>query len=273
MPTTQTVAEAMDAYLSAVGDSRSSNTAKAYRQALQIFGQVLLEHQFDLGSPPIDLPVEAIAWFADALRAYSQATERLYPSATMGFYEYLEGSGLDETNLPRLRQILKRRARRPGQRLPQFPREAIEKVLEHAERLSSAPVESDLDRLRNLRDRAFLLALADTGLRVHEACRMRRGDLDWNEGKAVLIRKGDKQAAQVGLAPFQLLRSLKGRFEHRHVTLHFTHKPLNIVFRQIAFWRSTGLGYNSHGHGFLFSFPLAGCRRKIPSLSVSGYPA
>jgi len=191
---TQTIAEAMDAYLGAVRDSRSANTTKAYGQALQVFCQVLLERKFDLSAPPSHLPEDAIAWFADALKAYAPATERLYLSAVIGFYEYLEGSGLAEPNLPRLRQLLKRRIRRPGQRLPQFPREAIEKVLDHAERLSSAPVENDLERLRNLRDRAFLLTLADTGLRVHEACKMRRGDLDWNEGKAVLIGKGDKQA-------------------------------------------------------------------------------
>ncbi len=35
---------------------------------------------------------------------------------------------------------------------------------------------------------------ADTGLRVHEACGLRRGDLDWNEGRAVIIGKGNKQA-------------------------------------------------------------------------------
>ena len=50
------------------------------------------------------------------------------------------------------------------------------------------------DRLRALRDRAFLLTLADTGLRVHEACKLRRGDMDWNEGRAIIIGKGDKQA-------------------------------------------------------------------------------
>ena len=45
-----------------------------------------------------------------------------------------------------------------------------------------------------MRDRAFLLALADTGMRVHEACALRRGDVDWPEARAVLIGKGDRQA-------------------------------------------------------------------------------
>ncbi|MEJ2597021.1 MAG: tyrosine-type recombinase/integrase [Anaerolineales bacterium] len=192
--TPHTIAAAMQAYLGAVRDSRSANTAKAYRQALQAFARVLQKHQFDLNDPPSQLPEQAIVWLADALKEYAPATERLYLSAVIGFYEYLEGSGLGEPNLTRLRQLLKRRVRRSGQRLPQFSREAIEKVLDYAERLSNAPVENDLERLRNLRDRAFLLVLADTGLRVHEACKMRRGDLDWNEGKAILIGKGDKQS-------------------------------------------------------------------------------
>jgi site-specific recombinase XerD len=188
------IAAAMEAYIGAVRDSRSANTAKAYHQALQVFGQVLQGREFDLNTPPDQLPEDAIVWLADKLKDYTPATERLYLSAVIGFYEYLEGSGLGEPNLPRLRQLLKRRVRRPGQRLPQFSREAIEKVLEYAESLPGAAAENEVERLRNLRDRAFLLVLADTGLRVHEACKMRRGDLDWNEGKAILIGKGDKQS-------------------------------------------------------------------------------
>ena len=38
------------------------------------------------------------------------------------------------------------------------------------------PSETETDRLIQLRDRAYLLTLADTGLRVHEACNLRRGD-------------------------------------------------------------------------------------------------
>ena len=45
-----------------------------------------------------------------------------------------------------------------------------------------------------MRDKAFLITLADTGLRVHEACALRRGDIDWNEGKALVIGKGNRQA-------------------------------------------------------------------------------
>jgi integrase/recombinase XerC len=31
-------------------------------------------------------------------------------------------------------------------------------------------------------------------LRVHEACELRRGDIDWNEGRATVIGKGNREA-------------------------------------------------------------------------------
>jgi integrase len=114
-------------------------------------------------------------------------------TAVTGFYEYLAAEKLADVNLPRLRLLIRQRARRPGQRLPQFPRDAIENLLVFADDLKTFPVESDVDRLINLRDRAFLMTLSDTGLRVHEACGLRRGDLDWNEGKAIIIGKGDRE--------------------------------------------------------------------------------
>ena len=45
-----------------------------------------------------------------------------------------------------------------------------------------------------MRDRAFLFTLADTGLRVHEACGLRRGDIDWQEYRAIIIGKGNREA-------------------------------------------------------------------------------
>jgi len=98
-----------------------------------------------------------------------------------------------------VRTLIRQRSRRPGIRLPQFPADDIERILAYVSDFSTLvqleQTEAVLnERLRAMRDRAFLLMLADTGLRVHEACKLRRGDVDWNEGRAVIIGKGDKQA-------------------------------------------------------------------------------
>jgi len=59
--------------------------------------------------------------------------------------------------------------------------------------LVEQPASDDVQQLIDLRDRAFLITLADTGLRVHEACNLVRGDIDWKEYRAVIIGKGNRQ--------------------------------------------------------------------------------
>lgn len=183
------------AYLDSVIQARSANTARTYHNGLATFLETLKDRGFDPETTAVkDLPEDAVGWFILDLKDLAPTTERLYLSAVSGFFEYLAAENLVPVNLSRLRLIIHQRARRPGQRLPQFPRQAIEKVLDYANQLAAAPVEEDAERLRNLRDRAFLLTLADTGLRVHEACGLRRGDLDWPEGRALIIGKGNREA-------------------------------------------------------------------------------
>lgn len=189
------ITQASNAYLENVLLSRSENTARTYRNGLAVFFHGINKHGFDPDREKIqNLPEDSIIWMAAELKNYAPTTERLYLTAAVGFFEYLAGEKILDVNLPRIRLLIKQRARRTGQRLPQFPREAIEKILEYAVNLATSPVDKQNERLRNLRDRAFLLTLAETGLRVHEACILRRGDIDWNEGRAVIIGKGDKQA-------------------------------------------------------------------------------
>ena len=194
-PQTLTVAQEIDRYLDSVKLARSANTWQTYRKALTFFQILLDRHGLDPAhSPASSLTEEAVIWLLAALKDYAPATEQLYLAAASGFYTYLAAGRLAEVNLPRLSLLIKQRARHAGQRLPQFPREEIEQVLEYVKNLSiNVPQEAN-EHLRALRDRAFLVSLADTGLRVHEACNLRRGDLDWNEGRAVIIGKGDKQA-------------------------------------------------------------------------------
>lgn len=191
----QSISQACRSYLDSVSLSRSSNTARTYRNGLSVFLSTLAMHGIDVDKVPVnDLSEDAITWLTNSLKDSAPTTERLYLTVAIGFYEFLAGEKLASVNLPRIRLIVKQRARRPGQRLPQFPRDVIEEVLAYVETLFALPTEDDIQRLRNLRDRAFIITLADTGLRVHEACNLRRGDIDWNEARAIIIGKGDKQA-------------------------------------------------------------------------------
>jgi integrase/recombinase XerC len=193
-----TIASAVQEYLQIVGQSRLKNTAVTYTKAMKSFQIMLVENNLDPEiSPAVELTEDVLADYAVYLKNYAPATERLYIQAAQGFYKFLAAERLADINLPRLELLLKQRVRRMGIRLPQFPAEDIERVLgfvSAVENLSTQTEDTENDKLRALRDRAFLLTLADTGLRVHEACALRRGDIDWNEGRAVIIGKGDKQA-------------------------------------------------------------------------------
>jgi integrase/recombinase XerC len=189
------ITKVIDQYIYTVSSARSANTGRTYQNAMKIFCLMLADHKLPPEKTPISsLPDEAVMWFISALKVYSATTERLYLTAMTGFYEYLSAERLCEINLPRIRLLIRQRARKPGRRLPQFPFDSIEKILEYAKLIATQSKGDQLRQLINYRDRAFLLTLADTGLRVHEACALRRGDIDWNEGRALIIGKGNQQA-------------------------------------------------------------------------------
>lgn len=190
-----TVDSTFKSYLESVALSRSENTTRTYHNALRAFEGALIANDITPEETPVaDVSEDWIADFAGFLKTYAPASERLYLTAAAGWYEYLAAEELTDINLPRVRLLIRQRARRPGQRLPQFPRESIERVVAYAQELSSGNTEDERERMRAYRDRAFIITLADTGLRVHEACNLRRGDLDWNEGRALIIGKGDRES-------------------------------------------------------------------------------
>lgn len=190
-----TVKYAVDRFLQSTISARSPNTAKTYHFALLAFTRMLSQHEIQADQLPITaLTEDSIAWFADYLKDFSPRTEQLYLAAAMVFFEFLVAENLSAPNLPRLRLLVRHRSRRSGVRLPQFPKDEIIAVLEHMQNIYNISTEDLQERLRALRDRAFIVVLADTGLRVHEACNLRRGDIDWLEGRAIIIGKGNKEA-------------------------------------------------------------------------------
>ena len=191
----ETITSIADNYINSVKLARSPHTASTYKNAMSFYLQTLRINKIDPDNAPISsLHEETIVMLASALKNHAATTERLYLTAVTGFFAYLAADNLTQVNLPRIKLLIQQRARKPGQRLPQFPASNIDSILNLIDRPEFLNSEDEQDQLIKLRDRAFLMTLADTGLRVHEACNLRRGDLDWNEGKAMIIGKGNKQA-------------------------------------------------------------------------------
>lgn len=225
MATNLTIYEAIERFLGTVSQARSENTALTYGNAMALFLEVLdKNHLPSRESPSTSLTEEAVSWMISRLKDHAPSTERLYLTAVTRFYEYLASENLASINLPRIQMLIHQRARRPGQRLPMFPRDNIEIIVEHMLSKSYAQKSSPEEVLRNLRDRAFLITLADTGLRVHEACGLRRGDIDWMEGKAIVIGKGNRQA--VVRFSTRSMEAIKDYLASRAVLDGSTGKPL-----------------------------------------------
>src|SRR4030065_1644725 len=113
-----TIAKAVEDYLPSAALARSTNTARTYRQALAAFLGLLERHGVDATHLQAQKATEDwIRWFLDHLKVYAPATERLYLTAGAGWYDYLAAETLAEVNLPRLRMLIRRRARPPRPRL------------------------------------------------------------------------------------------------------------------------------------------------------------
>ena len=192
-----TVQEAIDRYLKQVKRSKSTHTVAAYGQGLKTFANCLADEagihfeDTDIG----DLSPLWLETFLNRLQKQSVSTEHLYTTAVAGFYRYVAAQEWAEVNLSTLEFELGQR-RNQGKRLHIFPEIGLEKLLVYMEE-QVAPLPENLKpaaKLTLYRDVALLISLADTGLRVSEACGLRKGDLDWERRRAIVIGKGDKQA-------------------------------------------------------------------------------
>jgi integrase/recombinase XerC len=194
MEETITIEEATQRFLAQTFRSKSQATGHTYRYGLQRFLTDLAEHGVDPDATPVtSLDPAWMEWLLESTAHLSVACEQTYCSAVTAFYRYVVAQEWAVVNLERLRYFREQR-RKTGQRLPVLPEQAIERLIELAEKLLANPGEKDPQRLIALRDGALVLTLADTGLRVSEVVELRRGDIQWDEARAVILGKGDKQA-------------------------------------------------------------------------------
>ena len=212
---------ALDSYLADVGNARSQHTYLAYRRATRAFLQAVAEARLAGPETPVgDFSPEWFRAFLNHLQRkvkgqnlFSPATESLYLTALLGFVEDYLYAVLPRAVLSEIRIFARRRRRKVPSRQPPFYQAAIDKLLASVQEAAQGPFEDEEKRLSVLRDRALLVTLADSGLRVFEACGLKRHQLNSPEGRVNVIGKGDKEA-QVRLSS-RALRAIRIYLEAR----------------------------------------------------------
>lgn len=188
----KTITEAINSYIKGIHESRSAETAHAYRSGLNYFVKTL---DIDADKTPAsELTSDHFKNFLSKVKKISVRGEALYVYSVKSFYRYLSVEGWNDVNIPKIDMLVQYRQRKPKRSLPNFPKDEISKVIDYMMGITAQMFESEEERLRAFRDRALIVTLADTGLRIHEICKMKRGDLDMNQGVSMVTGKGSKDA-------------------------------------------------------------------------------
>jgi site-specific recombinase XerD len=195
--------------------ARSLNTSRTYRHGLRRFQEFLGERDVDVEGPvgqlTLSLARDFVAWMGQQTyrkspngpeRQLSMRTRQNYVMAVSGLYRQLVMDG-----------------RLAGVTYSEYL--AMHETLAHATKFKDVPLEKklpsdeviqaiieaineppNLDNLKPrqarrthlvwLRDRAMILALYSTGMRVGELVSLRRGDLDYEDQGAWVNGKGDR---------------------------------------------------------------------------------
>lgn len=157
---------------------------KTYERHLRTFIDYCDDHQVQ---DTADLTNQLLLQYAPTLLdGYAGATVNLKVVALKDFLGFLEDRELIIVKWASLQRQWKRLPRADRHQV-QLNDTGIERMIEYC--LGTPP--ADLFEARNF---AFIVFLADTGLRVHEACKLKRGDIDWLEMHGIIVGKRNKQA-------------------------------------------------------------------------------
>jgi integrase/recombinase XerC len=164
----------------------NAQTAKAYREGLTRFEVIA----------PADLSrvdETYLTSFADTLQGKSFATRQLYLNAAISFFVFLvySKSGAP-VNLDMARLIKRKLLGRPSKRISNYNMSDVQTLINYVRGLTGSA--RGCRGLENLRDKALILTLAETGLRRSEAAGLKLSDVDFEQRQIIVIGKGDKQA-------------------------------------------------------------------------------
>lgn len=209
-----TLRDAILAYLSNVKKSRGANTFLTYQTVLLGAKSGFLWRVKGItDKDPVSSLTEkqAMQYMQDILDL-SPATRQLHATVIRRFYTFVAGNDWAVVSVDRLNFLFEgSNVLSPVKRAIEFDKEHIRAFLEAIYAWNCADT-AKIKRLLNRRDKAFIITLAHSGLRVHEACKLRIKDLDMETGTGVIVGKGRKQARfKVSPKAVEAIRAYLGR--------------------------------------------------------------
>lgn len=191
-----TIHKAIDSFLANLQRSQPKNTYKNYKSDLlgsSGFVTILGKH-IKPTTPASALSEDMAAQFLQILldAGSSPATRQRKAAAIREFFRFVIAMDLASISIEKLNFKIKSGRLLAGSRSHiEFPQEKIEKTLAYVRTIKPAGLPSEMEIRRN---QAFIFTLAETGLRVSEACALKVGQIDHKNKSAVIIGKGNKQA-------------------------------------------------------------------------------
>jgi integrase/recombinase XerC len=167
----------IQAFLRFVYQARRKKTGDAYKAALEKFVSIVGE----------DAPLTKQTYIDFLLETSDKApaTQALYRSAVRRFYRYMADT-VGDVDTAFFDAANDDYGLKQPSNFIRLDFDGIRKTVDYVDTMRNNP--------EDLRDRTFILMLADSGLRVSEACNLRIGDVDLLEGIAAITGKGNKPA-------------------------------------------------------------------------------
>jgi integrase/recombinase XerC len=210
------------------------STRDQYARVLARWLESLAEEETGItGETPVGrLTIHHVEPFMASVMHLAPTTRRLYASALIGFYEFLELRELANVSSARLRQLLTPMINGRRETVQDYAADEVEAVIRTAETIAAGPFEDTpkgrRHQLISLRNHALVATLADTGLRISEAVGLRRGDVQWTAKpapRAKVTGKGDKE--RWVFFSVRASRVARAYLNARDAAVSDTHQPLH----------------------------------------------
>lgn len=187
------------AYLDEVSLRRNPTTARTYRGVMLGFLRYLEENAVAVDTiEPSEASTDWVVGYFQRLKGLSPSTLTVYFWAIYGWYRLLSAQKLSDVDPIELKQTIQKRIPRPNVDFEETPNYYdISRVVNYAFGLKAKETSNDQERLRLLRDRALILTLADSGLEVGLACRLRICDIDRKTNRLWIVNERIKTSVHV----------------------------------------------------------------------------